>query len=385
MDLPQHGLGLAEIEIGVVGDQKGALDAEHLLFRAPHFDAGQAGVIQGLELLARDFQQFGMVVVGQGADEVIGGGPEVSQIVGGVVAFIEDEGDVLAMLLEPAIALDQARNDGSQGFAVMLVARVGVVKQGHMEIQADQQGDADKAQIAAVFFAFAPLRQLAGWVEGIDKGKEIGGVVGQAMQVEVEFAQQVGHEVGLDAGDGVLIGALHMVPKALAGEEFHGDGAEADERGARIPVGEGALALRRGAAIDGGQEQILRGRDSLMAFGQMTVGDFQEVETLGHGPGGGDAAKRKGVDFSRYHRGTLLIDGRDDLFGRAQAFLQGQAGLALDALRGDGVIVGMALDLATGNGRHALYNTLGDWARATRNGAGSQATQHIAVTCSKHA
>jgi hypothetical protein len=173
----------------------------------------------------------------------------------------------------------------------------------------------------------------------------------------VEFAQDVGHEVGLDAGDGVLIEALHMIPKALARKQLPGDGAEADERGAGIPVGEGTLAFGRGAAIDGGQDQILCGGDALVAFGQMTVEDFQQAETLGHGPGGGDAAKRKGVDFSRFHWGALLLDGGHDFFGRAQAFLQGQAGFAVDALRGDGVVVGMALDLASGDGRHRLYDT----------------------------
>ena len=116
----------------------------------------------------------------------------------------------------------------------------------------------------------------------------------------MEFGQHVLYEIGLDAGDSVLIDALHMVPKALAGKEFHGDRAEADERGASIPVGESALASGRGAAIDGGQKQILGGRDSLVAFGQMTLENFQEAETLGHGPGGGDATKRKGVNFSRF-------------------------------------------------------------------------------------
>ena len=109
---------------------------------------------------------------------MIGGSFHLREVLGGVIALIEDEGDVPAMLLEPAIVLDQAMDNGRQSFAVMLVPRIGVVKQGHVKIQTDQQGDADDAQIGAVFFAFAPLCQIAGFVEGIDKGKEIGGVVG---------------------------------------------------------------------------------------------------------------------------------------------------------------------------------------------------------------
>jgi hypothetical protein len=38
------------------------------------------------------------------------------------------------MLLEPAIVLDQAVDNGRQSFAVMLVPRIGVVKYGELQL-----------------------------------------------------------------------------------------------------------------------------------------------------------------------------------------------------------------------------------------------------------
>ena len=64
----------------------------------------------------------------------------------------------------------------------------------------------------------AALRERGAFVEGVDEGEAIRGVEQDALQIDVELAHHVRHEVSLDGDDRRVRHPVHVVPKALAGE-----------------------------------------------------------------------------------------------------------------------------------------------------------------------
>ncbi len=105
-----------------------------------------------------------------------------------------------------------------EGGRVGAVAGVGAVQQGQVGVGGDEQGEADDAQGGAALLAVAALGEGGLVVEGVDEGQEVGGVEEHLAQVDLEVADQGGDEVAFDGLDGVGGDAVHVVPKALAGE-----------------------------------------------------------------------------------------------------------------------------------------------------------------------
>ena len=107
----------------------------------------------------------------------------------GGVAAIKDQGNRLAVFGELAIAADKGFGNASKHGGIVLVARVEMGKQGHMEVGADQKGQAEDAKIHALALGVAPLGQF-GLGLGVDKGVEIGGIKQQGSQIDPEVLDQ---------------------------------------------------------------------------------------------------------------------------------------------------------------------------------------------------
>ena len=97
---------------------------------------------------------------------------------GGVVALVEDERDVLAALGQLTVAFGQLLRNALKGRGIGEVAGVNQMKQRHMKIGAHQHAQTDLAQVPAVLFVVAAGRQ-PGRGARVDKGKEVGAVVHQ--------------------------------------------------------------------------------------------------------------------------------------------------------------------------------------------------------------
>lgn len=88
-----------------------------------------------MELGTRNIEQFRALVARQQAHERVGRGTEGLEILGGIIAFIEKQGDILAVAAEQTAPLDEFFGDGGKGLAVVMVAGVRLVEEGHMEIR----------------------------------------------------------------------------------------------------------------------------------------------------------------------------------------------------------------------------------------------------------
>ena len=76
---------------------------------------------------------------------------------------------------ELAITVEQAFRNASKHGGIVLVPGVEMGEQGHMEIGADQKGEAEDTEVHALAFGVAPLGEF-GFRLGVDKGVEIGGI-----------------------------------------------------------------------------------------------------------------------------------------------------------------------------------------------------------------
>src|SRR3989337_3533839 len=96
---------------------------------------------------------------------------------------------MLTVFGELTITADKGFGHASEHGGIVLVARVEMGKQRHMEIRADQKGEAEDTKVHALAFGVAPLGQF-GLGLGVDKGFEIGGIKQQGSQIDPEVLDQ---------------------------------------------------------------------------------------------------------------------------------------------------------------------------------------------------
>src|SRR5664280_691170 len=84
-----------------------------------------------------------------------------------IVALVKDQGNVIAGLGQLPVMGREFLGDGAELGAVVDIAGVDLVEQGDVKIGADQQTEADLAQIAALLLVVPALRKF-GRGTGID-------------------------------------------------------------------------------------------------------------------------------------------------------------------------------------------------------------------------
>ncbi len=227
------------------------------------------------------------------ADEMKGGGVEHLKGLGGVVPFIKDQGDVLTALGHLAVALAQFLADGLEGGRVVDVAGVNFVEEGAMEVGADEHPQVDLAQVAAFLLVVAAGGQ-GGRIAGVDIGEEIGAVIDERAQVELQIAHQA------------------------FGELVGGGGQQAGKDALAMPSGQLGLAAGSDGTVERGQQEILPDRQALVPLGELGVDEFRQAELDRLVIEDGDCAE--GQDFGplRCWRGLGLLDGLEEAFEGAQ-------------------------------------------------------------------
>ena len=97
--------------------------------------------VQGLELAQGNGQQLRMMGRDQGSDKVKCGAFYRVHRFGGIVAFVENQGDMLALLGQLTVTLSQFLGDRLEDGAVIDIARIDLVEQRDMKIGAHQQAE----------------------------------------------------------------------------------------------------------------------------------------------------------------------------------------------------------------------------------------------------
>jgi len=238
------------------------------------------------------------------------------------------------------------------------VAGVNVVKQGDMEISGDQQRQPHDPQVQALLFALAPLGERGRGIEGVNEGIEVGRIVEEAGEIDPEALDERAGEVLLDGRDLLGVQVTHVVPEALAGERRRGDGEEAAQHGALIPVGHPGLAGRSQAAVQRGEAEVGSDADALFPFAGMAIDRGHQIQLARQVIQSGGGSEISQCDF--LGRGWLgaSFEVPGDVLGLSQVLLPGDFGSAVDTLTLAGVPVGVAADdFLVEADRHTLGHT----------------------------
>src|SRR5437870_4409833 len=135
-----------------------------------------------------------------------------------VVAFVEDQRDVLTRLSQIAVMGGQVAGDRTELDTIVDIAGVDSVKQWNVKISAHQQSQIDLPQVDSLLFVMAPLRQFRRGAR-IQVSEEVGAIVDQSPEVELESLDQTLRHLALELEDLVAGNEIHVVPKVLRGEQ----------------------------------------------------------------------------------------------------------------------------------------------------------------------
>src|SRR5437899_1708091 len=239
---------------------------------------------------------------------------------GAVVAFVEDQSNVITGLDQIPVVGGQVFGDGTKLDAVVDIAGVDAVKQRDVKIGAHQQAQIDLPQVASLLFVMAALGQL-GRGAGVDVSKEVGAVVNQGAEIELKSLDEPLGHLALELQD--LIGGdeVHVIPEVLGGEQRRIDRQQAGEDGPAIPVGQVHLTGRSDGAVEGREQKVLATGQALVAFGNQGIEQRDQIETLGDVPQGGDVAAGGDLGFQRLGRNTSLLCGGDEVLDLAEVDL----------------------------------------------------------------
>ncbi len=211
-------------------------------------------------------------------------------------------------------------------------------KQRHMEIGADQKGEAEDTEVHAFAFGVAPLGEF-GFSLGVDKGFEIGGIKQQGPQIDPEVLDQSLDKVLFDSGNGGGIQVRHMIPKALAGQKVLGDRQEAMKDRFSIPPVEGSLTGGPYAAVERCKEHILTTGESLLPLWHMPVDGEDDFQFSSHIPQGCQCTELENLCLQRFC-GLLLQAAEQRLWG-SQVHEDDRSRFPVDSPRFDDLPIGV--------------------------------------------
>jgi len=245
---------------------------------------------------------------------------------------------MLAFFGELAITADQGFGHASKHGGIVLVARVEMGKQRHMEIRADQKGEAEDTKVHALAFGVAPLGQF-GLGLGVDKGFEIGGIKQQGSQIDPEVLDQSLDKGLFDPGDDRGTQVRHVIPETLAGQKGLGGRQETMEDRFSIPLVEGSLAGGPNAAVQCCQEHILTTGEPLLPFGQMAVDGGDNLQFFSDIVQSCQSAELEDLGLQRLCR--LLVQAAQQCFCGSQVHQDEGPRFTIDSSRFDDLPVGV--------------------------------------------
>ena len=193
------------------------------------------------------------------------------------------------------------------------------------------------------------MRQFGPVVEAVDEGEKVGGVKKEAPQIQAKARDRCDRQFLFNLGDGLFLNAVHVVPKALAGQLGTLDAEQARQNGLVIPFTHFGLATRGDTPVEAGDQEVLaHGRSLVPAFGDMSVDGGYDVELLGYVEGRNQGAELADDDVV----GLRIGKAPDQLLTRADVFCPNDLRLAVDALTLPQIVVGPAADDLLGEARH---------------------------------
>ena len=269
-----------------------------------------------------------------------------------IVALVKDQGNVIAGLGQLPVMGREFLGDGAELGAVVDIAGVDLVEQGDVKIGADQQAEADLAQIAALLLVMPALREF-GRGTGIDVGEEIGAVVDQGAEIQLKPLDEALGDLFFAFEDVIGGDQIHMVPEALGRQRGRIGGQQTSQDRLAVPVSKLHFAGGGHRTVEGSQEQILPEGEALVAFGRKDgIEQLDEIQSLSNVEKRGDITESGDLGFEGLGRLLGPLGGSDEVVDFAEVDLADDFGLAVDALTIAGVVIGVTADNLGGEARH---------------------------------
>jgi hypothetical protein len=231
---------------------------------------------------------------------VLGGNKRSYKMVGGtvqdlnvflrIVPFVENQRNALTFFFEHLVAGNEIIQNLAEGDRVVLIPLVSLGKQRNVKIPRNQQGQADNAKICPFGFGVSSLSQLGPVVRG-KKRIEVGSVVKESTQIDVQLFHNSPRNIVFDLGKNRLVKVVHMVPEPLTPQSYGADGEEPAQDSIPVPCGEFALAGRCNRPVKGRQQYILPYGSALIAFRGVAVDRADDVQLLSRVPESGGGAE----------------------------------------------------------------------------------------------
>src|SRR5260221_9725455 len=118
-------------------------------------------------------------------------------------------------------------------------------------------------------------------IAGVNIAEEICPIINQGAQIDFKMLDQSLGQLVLDGLDVLFFDAIHVVPESLAGELSPAGWEEAGADGLAVPMSPLSLAGGTGGAMDRRPEQILSDRETMVAFGKLSVHQSDQVQFHG--------------------------------------------------------------------------------------------------------
>lgn len=351
LDLLHEGGELFRVEVVVEGHQNRALNAKDLLLGAVGANRFEAFPLEGLEVFAVYGQKFGVVGGNQGTDKPIGAFIEKLHAFLRVVSLIKDKRDLGASFGEGGITLHQFVKDSAKLNRVGDVPIIRLMEQGDMEVRGSQKGEADLAKVVTPIFVMSPLRQFPLGARA-DEGEEVGGVQGEAAQIDLVYVNDPVAKIGLDGEDLLFPQVAHVIPKLLAGQLAKLGRAQPPQDGLSVPGRQSTLALGTCGAVDGGQSDILAHGKPLIPFGNMRIDNSDEIEFFHDAPDRRNRAELGDGDPLYGGRASGFCDRGHNIFDSPEVDGARDPRSAVDPAALAGVIVRMPPDNLFGEACH---------------------------------
>ena len=270
-----------------------------------------------------------------------------------IVPFVENQRNALTFLLEHLVAGHEIVQNLAEGDRVVLVPFVSLGKQRNVKIPRHQQGQADNAKVCPFGFGVSSLSQL-GPVVGGKKRVEVGSVIKEGAQINVQSFHNSPRNIVFDLGKNRLVKVVHMIPEPLTPQSCGADGEEPAQDSIPVPGGEFTLARRCNRPIKGCQQYILAYGRPLVAFRSMAVDRADDVQLLSRVPESGGGAEIPLLGKERPPR-SLRQEAEQLLGGAEMAHHANARPAALIPIRFDDAPVTFSSDSIGLKARHDSY------------------------------
>src|SRR6266542_1737788 len=117
-------------------------------------------------------------------------------------------------------------------------------------------------------------------------------VASKAPEIQAKARDRCGRQFLFNLGDGLFLNAIHVVPKALAGQLGALDPEQARQHGLVIPFTHFGFATRGDAPVEAGDQEVLaHGRSVVAPFRDMSIDGGYDIELLGYVEGRNQSAE----------------------------------------------------------------------------------------------